>query len=147
MQAAVGAAGVSDPEGRISSAAAYTRVGTEEFVGEGEARCRPDDRFNAKVGEGIALGRAFQDLGRRIEEKRVARSACEADVQARREGKRESDAAVQAGVDEGYLQHITEMRGRPVREVIEAMPESGTVVGILLEEELVIDYWDEYFGR
>ena len=118
MQAGVGAAAQAVPDQRLAKAGAYTEIGSEVFTGEGEARARPDDRFNAKVGEGIALGRALQDLGKQIEEKWLSRSACEKDVQDRRRGPSMSEAEVQAAVDEGYLQHIEEMRGRSVDSVI-----------------------------
>lgn len=101
------------------------KFGTEEFIGQGEARARKDDRFNEKVGKGIALGRALQDAGRALEEKWLARSVCEADLQARRgkasleeEFSAELEQALQDQIDLGYQQHIEEMRGRSMEEIL-----------------------------
>ena len=43
------------------------RILFEGLIGEGMARCMPTDVFNETVGQGIALGRAFQDLGIKVE--------------------------------------------------------------------------------
>lgn len=44
------------------------------IIGVGVARCRPEDLFIGAVGERIALGRAIQDFGRRVEENGLAGS-------------------------------------------------------------------------
>lgn len=108
---AVGFSGEAKAETREARVSAATRIGSEWYFGLGVARCRPDDRFNEKVGSGIALGRALQDLGKRIEEKWLERSACEKDVLARR-GKAElSEAEIQEQVDQGYLEYVAHIRG------------------------------------
>lgn len=53
-----------DPE--INNTPAALAFGT--LNGVGESRCRDGDVFNRTIGENIALGRALQDLGRKVEE-------------------------------------------------------------------------------
>lgn len=45
-----------------------------DIVGEGEARCRPDDLFVPSTGQRIALGRAMIDYGRKLEAVATAES-------------------------------------------------------------------------
>ena len=51
------------------------------LVGYGTARCRPDDLYSASTGELIALGRAIQDFGQRVEALGCAESVSQADVE------------------------------------------------------------------
>lgn len=117
LQIGVGVAAQSAPEHRESVAGAYTQIGSEVYTGDGLARCRKDDRFSPKVGEAIALGRALQALGKAIEDKWVARSACEVDVQRRRNGG-STEQEIQDQVTQGYLDYIESMRGRPMQEIV-----------------------------
>jgi hypothetical protein len=42
---------------------------TAGVEGRGFARCTPDDVYSGEIGRNIALGRAIQDFGRKVEQK------------------------------------------------------------------------------
>lgn len=58
------------------------KLGVEEKAkfGYGIAKCRKDDRFDLNIGFNIGLGRALQDLGKRVEEEAISESKCEVDA-------------------------------------------------------------------
>lgn len=53
--------------------AAEDQFGDEKIVGVGEASCSSQDHFVEKIGQRIALGRAIQDLGKKMESRWDAR--------------------------------------------------------------------------
>lgn len=57
-----------------------TAEGNFSGIGLGEAICRPDDVFSRKTGILIATGRAFQDLGRKVEDAGHAQVVSKAEV-------------------------------------------------------------------
>lgn len=51
-----------------------TKLEHLQVIGQGTARCKPDDLYNPKTGELIALGRALKDYGAKVEEAGLCRS-------------------------------------------------------------------------
>lgn len=58
-----------------------SQLGGLGLTGYGTARCRPDDLYVEATGELIALGRAIQDFGQRVEAMGCAESVSYADVE------------------------------------------------------------------
>jgi len=58
--------------------------GKEPLAGDGMARCRPDDKPNEKIGESLAMARAIKDLGQKLEDRWLARTATREEIAKRR---------------------------------------------------------------
>lgn len=54
-------------DGRRTEAHVTIESGTPNLCGLGTARCREDDHYDPRIGGDIALGRALQELGERVE--------------------------------------------------------------------------------
>lgn len=81
------------------------------FKGHGSSRCSKNDVYLAEIGETIALGRAIQDLGRKVE--MLGHSQCVTKDEFRRANHllERRRAAVRPALEEANLKLATEKLG------------------------------------
>lgn len=60
----------------------------EGLTGTGEAKLQPGDKFNAEIGQQIAIGRALIDLGLKHQNRWMLRSQTEEQIKAQRQYKK-----------------------------------------------------------
>jgi len=70
--------------GKVTTTCVVASPGSEAapllLMGQGTARCKPDDAYSDLIGEGIATGRAIADFGRQVTEVWEARSRTQAEM-------------------------------------------------------------------